>query len=131
MTIFYKTFDQIYTITDIKRRYYVFPGGSINGYNNTLYKELIEEMTRRGFVYYDWNVSSQDAAGTITKQQIYENVVFASKKNTRNIVLMHDSVEKVSTLKALPDIIDELSDRGYQFDVLTRNVAPIIFGYSD
>lgn len=128
---FYKTFDQIYTITDIKPEILRFPGGSINGYNNTLYKELIAEMTRRGFVYYDWNVSSQDAAGTITKQQIYENVVFASKKNTRNIVLMHDSVEKVSTLKALPDIIDELSDRGYQFDVLTRNVAPIIFGYSD
>jgi peptidoglycan/xylan/chitin deacetylase (PgdA/CDA1 family) len=44
---------------------------------------------------------------------------------------MHDSAEKVSTLKALPEIIDELTECGYQFDVLTRNVAPIIFGYSD
>lgn len=128
---FYKVYSQIYDITDKKPEIFRFPGGSINGYNNTLYKELIAEMTRRGFVYYDWNISSQDAAGTTTKQQIYESVVFASKTNTRNIILMHDSVEKVNTLKALPGIIDELSNSGYHFDILTRNVAPIIFGYID
>ena len=128
---FYKTYSKIYDITNVKPEIFRFPGGSINGYNSTIYKELIAEMARRGFVYYDWNISSQDAAGNVTKQQVYDNVVYPSKTNTRNVVLMHDSAEKVSTLKALPEIIDELTECGYQFDVLTRNVAPIIFGYSD
>ncbi|NLT48542.1 MAG: polysaccharide deacetylase [Clostridiales bacterium] len=128
---FYKAYDLVYSITGTKPEIFRFPGGSINGYNKTFYKELIAEMTRRGFVYYDWNVSAQDAVGKITEKEIYNNIVNASKKKTRSIILMHDSLEKKGTLKALPAIIDELSASGYHFEILTRNVAPVIFGYSD
>lgn len=128
---FYKTYDLIYRITDIKPDIYRFPGGSINSYNNTIYQELISEMFRRGFVYYDWNVSSRDVAGKVTQQQIYDYVVPSCFKNSRNIILFHDSAGKVNTLKALPAIIDELTAEGYQFETLSRNVAPITFGYRD
>ncbi len=128
---FYKVYDLIYSITGTKPEIFRFPGGSINGYNKTFYKELIAEMTRRGFVYYDWNVSAQDAVGTTTEREIFDNIVTASKKKTRSVILMHDSLEKRETLKALPSIIDELSDSGYHFESLTRNVAPVMFGYSD
>lgn len=128
---FYKVYDQIYKITGKKVEIFRFPGGSINGYSSNVYKELIAEMTRRGFVYYDWNVSSQDAAKNTTENQIYNSVLYASKAKTRSIVLMHDSTEKTNTLKALPGLIDELLEDGYCFEPLTRNVAPIIFGYSD
>jgi peptidoglycan/xylan/chitin deacetylase (PgdA/CDA1 family) len=128
---FYKVFEQIYKITGKKAEIFRFPGGSINGYSSTIYKELIAEMTRRGFVYYDWNVSSQDAARNTSEKQIYNSVLYASKAKTRSIVLMHDSAEKTNTLRALPGLIDALSEYGYSFEPLTRNVAPIIFGYSD
>lgn len=128
---FYKVYDQIYHITGIKPEVFRFPGGSVNGYSNTVYKEIIAEMTCRGFVYYDWNVSSQDAAGNTKEQQIFDSVITTSKAKTRSIVLMHDSAEKRETLKALPGIIDELTACGYRFESLNRKVAPIIFGYSD
>ena len=38
-----------------------FPGGSVNAYNKKVCKEIAEEMTSRGFIYYDWNASMEDA----------------------------------------------------------------------
>lgn len=128
---FYKVFNQIYDLTGIKPEIFRFPGGSINSYNSDIYKELIAEMTRRGFVHYDWNVSSQDARLNTTVQEIYNSVVYRAEEKDRSIVLMHDSSDKINTLKALPDMIDELVLKGFEFDILTRNVAPISFGYSD
>lgn len=128
---FVATYNRIYDITGMKAEIFRFPGGSINSYSSTIYKEIIAEMLRRGFVYYDWNVSSMDAAPRTSAQQIYNSVIKGAEQRTRSIVLMHDSSEKKNTLYALPEIIDELSADGYQFDVLTRNVAPIVFGYSD
>ena len=124
-------YQQIYSITGKNPEIFRFPGGSINGYNGLIYKELIAELMRRGFVYYDWNVSSQDAAKDITEKQIYSRVVNGSMQRERSIVLMHDCADKENTVKALPGIIDELSNCGYSFGTLNRKIAPIIFGYSD
>lgn len=128
---FYLTYNLISDITGKAPEIFRFPGGSINGYSSTIYKELIAEMIRRGFVYYDWNVSSQDAALHTSVRQIYNSVCLGTKQKTRSIILMHDSYDKGNTLKALPQIIDTLFDNGYYFKTLTRDVAPVIFGYSD
>ncbi|GAB1475222.1 hypothetical protein MASR2M70_00540 [Bacillota bacterium] len=128
---FYATYNRIYDITGVRAEIFRFPGGSINGYSSAIYKEIIAEMLRRGFVYYDWNVSSLDAAARTTTPQIYNSVVRGAGQRTRSIVLMHDSSDKRNTMNALPEIIDHLTTDGYRFDIITRNVAPIIFGYSD
>lgn len=44
---------------NIKATIFRFPGGSINAYNSTIFQELIAEMLRRGYTYYDWNVTSK------------------------------------------------------------------------
>lgn len=128
---FNATYSKIYDITGARAEVFRFPGGSINGYSSAIYKEIIAEMLRRGFVYYDWNVSSLDAADRTSTGQIYNSVVRGAGQKTRSIVLMHDSSDKRNTMNVLPEIIDHLSTDGYRFDILTRNVAPIIFGYSD
>ena len=62
---FLEDFNQIYCLivetTGVKPQIFRFPGGSINGYNQLLYHEILSEMLRRGFVYFDWNLSNGDA----------------------------------------------------------------------
>lgn len=118
-------------VTGVKPEIFRFPGGSINSYNKAIYQQLIGEMTRRGYTYYDWNVSSDDATSTTTKIQIYDNVVNGVQKYNKSIVLMHDAGNKFDTLSALPEIIDNLQNSGYSFFPLTKEVQPVSFDYID
>ncbi len=128
---FDKVFQQVYEITGVYPSIFRFPGGSINGYNGSFYQQLIAEMERRGFVYYDWNVSSEDATGSASAAAITRNVVQNTANYSRAIVLMHDSSTKRTTADALQGIISALQIHGYNFAPLTNNVAPIIFSYKD
>ena len=63
---FYRLYQYIHEVTGEYPALFRFPGGSINGYDRGVYQEIIAEMTRRGFVYFDWNASAQDA--TLTQE---------------------------------------------------------------
>ena len=128
----YKLFVLIRDTTGVEPSIFRFPGGSIHGYNKGVYQQLEAEMLRRGFVPYDWNLSSGDASGTkASAAQIINNVVGPAKKLDRGIVLMHDSEPKTSTVEALVPMIDQLSELGFTFDKLTSAVKPVLFGYRD
>lgn len=108
-----------------------FPGGSVNAYNAGIYQELIAEITRRGFVYFDWNVSSADAApGGPDAEAIAANVLDGGADLRRAVVLLHDSAGKAATVEALPAIIEGYQAMGFTFEALTPEVVPIIFGYA-
>lgn len=117
--------------TGVKPEIFRFPGGSINSYNKAIYQQIIAEMIRRGYTYYDWNVSAEDATNTITEEQIYSNVVNGVQKYNKAVVLMHDSGNKFDTISALPNVINDLQSKGYNFYPLTRDVKPVIFDYVD
>lgn len=107
-----------------------FPGGSINIYNAPLYQELIAEMTRRGYVYFDWNVSVGDISLSPQRAEtLFSNVVTRSPGDSRIVILMHDSTTKTETVKALPKIIEHYRSRGFSFDGLKNSTYPITFGY--
>lgn len=107
-----------------------FPGGSINAYNSGIYQDLIAEMLRRGFVPFDWNISSQDAAGKpLAPEGLTYNVTVNAAKVSRGVVLMHDAASKTSTVKALPGIIDALRTQGFKLKALTPKDKPVIFPY--
>ena len=53
---FDRLYQWIYEITGVYPSVFRFPGGSINSYDRGVYQEIIAEMTRRGFVYYDWKI---------------------------------------------------------------------------
>ena len=36
---------------------------------------LCEEVVSRGYRYFDWNISSGDAGGAKTSQEVYNNVI--------------------------------------------------------
>ena len=117
----------IYEATGIKPSIFRFPGGSINTYNEATYQDIIEEMSRRGFTYYDWNVSSLDTLSNATVASINSNVVDEVSKHSRSIVLFHDSDGKIQTVNSLDGIIRDLNDYGYTLDSLTNKIKPIIF----
>ncbi|MBR2028559.1 MAG: polysaccharide deacetylase family protein [Oscillospiraceae bacterium] len=123
-------FEKVYSITGVKPTIFRFPGGSINTYNQNFYRQLIAEMLRRGFVYYDWNVSSGDAGVTYTSAAIHSAVLNGIGSKSKSIVLMHDSSTKHATVGALQSIIDALKET-HEFRPLDNTVEPTVFTYKD
>jgi len=126
---FNSAFTTIHEATGIKPDIFRFPGGSINAYNRGFYQELNSEMLRRGFVYYDWNVSSGDSAPNMSSDKVYQNIVQKIGCQDNLIVLMHDSQQKYASLRALPRVIEYLQSQGYSFAPLDHRVEPIVFSY--
>lgn len=109
-----------------------FPGGSINGYNQSIYTEIIAEMVRRGFTFFDWNAAAADAVvGGISKEQIVQNVLNSAAGQEKVVLLMHDRGENATTAAALGQVIQALSEQGYQFLPLGANVQPITYFYQN
>lgn len=128
---FNKIYHWVYKTTGIKPEIFRFPGGSVNNYNANTRREIITEMTRRGFRYFDWNVAAMDAVENgISAEKIESNILDHAKNVTRGVVLMHDSTRMNSTVEALPSIIAGLKEQGFIFKPLTREVLPIKFEYN-
>lgn len=126
----YQIFTQIKEATGTTPTMFRFPGGSINSYNAGIYQELIAEMTRRGFVACDWNMSGEDAVnGTHTPSQIVQNVMKSLGWVKSGFVLLHDGDYAATTADALGTLIEELQDEGFRFDRLTPDIKPVLFGY--
>lgn len=105
-----------------------FPGGSINAYNLAVYDKIIPEMYRRGFLFYDWNASAEDAVDSgASKERIVKAILREVRRNDRSIVLMHDSSYMGTTVEALPEIIETLKEEGYTFKALDETVKPVSF----
>ena len=106
-----------------------FPGGSSNtvsrNYSVGIMSILTKEVVNRGYKYYDWNISSGDAAGgpAPTPTQIKNNVVNSLRKDRINMVLMHDI--KTYTRDALRDIIRFGKDNGYTFEKITMDTTMV------
>ena len=104
-----------------------FPGGSVNNYNKSVRKDIADELARRGFTYFDWNVSGEDATKSYSEESIYNNVMMGCKDRRHSVVLLHDSAKKKETVAALERIIPDLLEQGYVFKALDENVRPTVF----
>lgn len=104
-----------------------FAGGSVNSYNKTIARDLVNEITRRGYTYHDWNVNPGDAEKGATKNSIYQRAVTQTKQFEKAVVLFHDAGNKHDTLAELPKVIQELKNSGYRFDKLDASVSPMTF----
>lgn len=110
----------------IKTNIYRFPGGSFTVYNKHIRSELIEEMERRGYVYYDWNVSAEDSVGSPTARSIMKNINKDVFRYDAPVILMHDSETNALTAKLLPEIIHEIKEQGYIFETIDKR-SPLHF----
>ncbi len=128
LTDFKMCYDRIYEATGVKCSLFRFPGGSVNDFNVETRDAIIAEMTRRGFVYFDWNVDSNDAGGA-DWTEMYVNVLDQISNTNRAVVLMHDRDDRYNTVLVLEDIIKALlaDERGYKLDRLTEKTKPVQF----
>lgn len=95
-----------------------FPGGSYSVYINPIRKELREELSRRGFLGYDWTVSGEDAVGTPTAHSIKKHIFDTIYEQEQPIILLHDSPGSNLTAEVLPEILKKLTEEGYTFRTL-------------
>lgn len=124
---FNKIYNHIYSTTGIKADIFRFPGGSVNEFNKDVYKDIIAEMTRRGFTYYDWNVSFGEALVRTGGKNLTKYVIHAVSLQEATIILFHDYIFEPQTLPILDEIIKKLKSDGYAFDRLTNTVKPVVF----
>ncbi len=104
-----------------------FPGGSSNtisrNYCQGIMSQLTKEVLLRGYHYFDWNVSAEDAGGAKTSSSVYKNVTSSLSKSRANVVLLHDI--KAQTRDALRDIIQYGKMHGYTFEAITYDTPMV------
>lgn len=121
-----KVYNWVYEETGYSPCLFRFPGGSTNG-SSAVTNNIIKEMERRGFTYYDWNVSSGDGSNLTTTSNIIDNICSNVDNMENPVVLMHDGKGKHATLSALPTVLQKLADKGYTFRALDDTLEPVQF----
>lgn len=97
----------LYMVTGVESKYYRFPGGSSNRVSSIDMRVFAKKLSEMGIEYFDWNVSSKDASSPIlSKEQIYNNAISGIAYYDEAMILFHDTGSKVTTVQALPDIIE-------------------------
>ena len=106
---FHKIQDYLYQVTGVESHLYRFPGGSSNTVTNVDVHEFIEYLQEVDTAYYDWNVSSGDAAKELLSAEvIVRNATAGIEKFPTAVILFHDAASRRTTVDALPTIIEKL-----------------------
>ncbi len=105
--------EYLYQTTGVWPRYYRFPGGSSNTVSQVDMQELIAYLEENNITYFDWNIASGDAvSGELPAETIVDNCVSKIDGISECMILMHDASDKNTTVEALPQIIEQIMDRG-------------------
>lgn len=120
---FEKAYQVIKETTGVEAKLFRFPGGSVNAYNKKVCKEIAEEMTARGFIYYDWNASMEDAVKEPVPEQLIANARESALGREKVVLLAHDVV--YATGICLDDLLDQLPE--YRMEVLAEDLEPVHF----
>ncbi len=120
---FEAAYKAVYEVTGVEVKLFRFPGGSINAYNAEVYEEIIEEMTNRGYIYFDWNGCLEDAGAGTTPEQLIKNARESTLGRKKVVMLAHDII--YHTTLCLDELIDSFPE--YKFEPLTEEVKPIQF----
>lgn len=117
----------LYELTGVDSRIVRLPGGSSNTVSKDKIQDIIAYLGQQGMTYYDWNVSSGDAAsGYVSTQQIADNVLNHVSEHHTSIVLMHDASGKNTTVEALPIILEKILESDNMVLLpITEDTVPI------
>lgn len=127
--------EHVKKITGYESKIIRFPGGSSNTisrrYQVGIMSYLTKEVINRGYLYYDWNVDSEDAGRCVGKDStcIYSHITSNLSLNKCNMVLMHDI--KWNTANALRDVIHFGKNNGYHFAKITEETPMIRQGVNN
>lgn len=120
---FQKAYDIVKEVTGVEARLFRFPGGSVNAYNKDVCKDIIQEMTGRGYIYFDWNASLEDVAGDYQPEELIANARATTLDRKKVVMLAHDRV--YNTALCLDRLLEQFPE--YKMEVLSPDVEPIKF----
>lgn len=110
--------------TGVETKLIRFPGGSSNTVSKKYCKGIMTTLTKdvvaKGYYYYDWNCTNNDAGGANTVEEQLKYAKRYPKGAKEIVVLMHD---KSTTANALPSIIEYYQSQGMKFGVITPEVT--------
>jgi len=113
-------------VTGYKPTIYRFPGGSSNTVSKISIYNCVSYLDGAGITYFDWNVSSGDAASVqLSAETIANNVISGVQLEDNAVVLFHDANNKNTTVEALPSILDQLTDMGAKVLPITDKTTPV------
>jgi peptidoglycan-N-acetylglucosamine deacetylase len=102
--------------SDWKTNIIRFPGGHGSWKGTKVVDKLLDE---KGYVYIEWNSLTGDSEGRKkSKAELIDRFNETKERDARNgdlVILMHDNGGKEQTVKALPEIIEQLKSEGYEF----------------
>ena len=115
-------------------RFVRLPGGATNKVcKKEVLNNIKNEIKSQNIMYIDWNVDSGDAVA----RNVSSNIIKNNMKNYSGIynvevVLMHDSGDKESTVDTLQSIINNYKNKNYKFKTLnniSKEEINILYGY--
>lgn len=117
----------LYDMTGVTSQLYRFPGGSSNTVTNMDIQDCISYLNDQDVVYFDWNVSSGDAQKeTLSADEILKNCTTSIENRSSSVILLHDAAGKMSTVEALPRVIEAiLAMEDTKILPLTKDSKPI------
>ncbi len=113
----------IYETTGVETKLFRFPGGSVNAYNKTVRQDIIDEMTGKGYIYFDWNASLEDASRDNATEKLLQNACESTLGRRRVVMLAHDVV--YNTTLCLEELLEQFPE--YKMLPLSEEVEPIHF----
>lgn len=110
---FVKLREYLEDVTGVTSNIYRFPGGSSNTISNVGMHEFAEYLDSWDVRFYDWNIASGDGGNRLMSvDELVANSLNGIDDWGTAIILMHDSVNKPTTVEALPIIIEKILERG-------------------
>ena len=116
-------YDAVFETTGVEVKLFRFPGGSINSHNQNIYQDIITEMTSRGFIYFDWNASLEDAVKKSEPEELVQNAVATTLGRKKIVLLAHDVVN--NTVQCMDDLLEAFPE--YKMEPLNETVEPVQF----
>lgn len=105
----------LHSVTGTFPTMYRFPGGSSTTVGKVDMEVLMEVLDEQGITYYDWNVISPDVANpNERKKEVVSQIMEDVEAFDSSIVLMNDAVNHPMTVKALPTLLQNMKENGYE-----------------
>lgn len=107
---------------DFDTRVLRMPGGYMSReyYKDPNLAEFSAKLKERGMYSIDWNAYDFDSEGNKKNAgELFNEVKKSVGTQEKVVILMHDTYGKEETAKALPQIIEYLKERGYEFRTLS------------
>ena len=93
-----------------------FPGGLAGGTYAEIKKQANDLLMQNNIVHVDWNALNGDGeTNNLSVDFEIQRINETTENKNSIVVLMHDSPLKTVTADALPQIITNLRDKGYEF----------------